>query len=262
LIRALFTAATGMQAQQINIDVIANNLANVSTVGFKKHRADFQELLYETIVPAGAPSAQGTEIPTGLQIGTGVRPIATQKIFTEGEFKRTDNELDMAIEGEGFFVVTRPNGETAYTRSGAFKLNSSGQVVTSEGFLLSPNITIPTTALKVTLGTDGTVSVINAGTTTPTQVGQITLARFPNPAGLSSLGKNLFAETVASGAATTGTPGLTGIGTLVQGFLENSNVSVVDELVHLIEAQRAYEINSKAIQTSDEMLQVVGNLKR
>jgi len=251
-----------MQAQQINIDVIANNLANVSTVGFKKHRADFQELLYETIVPAGAPSAQGTEIPTGLQIGTGVRPIATQKIFTEGEFKRTDNELDMAIEGEGFFVVTRPNGETAYTRSGAFKLNSSGQVVTSEGFLLSPNITIPTTALKVTLGTDGTVSVINAGTTTPTQVGQITLARFPNPAGLSSLGKNLFAETVASGAATTGTPGLTGIGTLVQGFLENSNVSVVDELVHLIEAQRAYEINSKAIQTSDEMLQVVGNLKR
>ncbi len=262
MIRALFTAATGMQAQQINIDVIANNLANVSTVGFKKHRADFQELLYETIVPAGAPSAQGTEIPTGLQIGTGVRPIATQKIFTEGEFKRTDNELDMAIEGEGFFVVTRPNGETAYTRSGAFKLNSSGQVVTSEGFLLSPNITIPTTALKVTLGTDGTVSVINAGTTTPTQVGQITLARFPNPAGLSSLGKNLFAETVASGAATTGTPGLTGIGTLVQGFLENSNVSVVDELVHLIEAQRAYEINSKAIQTSDEMLQVVGNLKR
>ncbi|MBI3128947.1 MAG: flagellar basal-body rod protein FlgG [Candidatus Tectomicrobia bacterium] len=262
MIRALFTAATGMQAQQINIDVIANNLANVSTVGFKKHRADFQELLYETIIPPGSPSAQGNQIPTGLQIGTGVRPAATQKIFTEGEFKRTDNELDLAVEGEGFFVITRPSGETAYTRSGAFKLDSTGRLVTSEGFLLSPNITIPTTALKITVGTDGTVSVLTAGATTPTQAGQITLARFPNPGGLNSLGRNLFGETVASGAPTTGNPGVNGLGTLVQGFLENSNVSVVDELVALIEAQRAYEINSKAIQTSDEMLQVVANLKR
>lgn len=262
MIRALFSAATGMQAQQINIDVIANNLANVSTVGYKKHRADFQELLYETIIPPGSPSAQGNQIPTGLQIGTGVRPAATQKIFTEGEFKRTDNELDMAIEGEGFFVITRPNGDTAYTRSGAFKLNSTGQLVTSEGFLLSPNISIPTSALKINIGTDGTVSVLTAGSTTATQAGQITLARFPNAAGLNSLGRNLYGETVASGAPTAGNAGVNGLGTLVQGFLENSNVSVVDELVSLIEAQRAYEINSKAIQTSDEMLQVVNNLKR
>ncbi|MEK6710460.1 MAG: flagellar basal-body rod protein FlgG [Nitrospinota bacterium] len=262
MIRALFSAATGMQAQQVNIDVIANNLANVSTVGFKKHRADFQELLYETIIPPGSPSAQGNMIPTGLQIGTGVRPAATQKIFTEGEFKRTDNEFDIAIEGDGFFVITRPNGDTAYTRSGAFKLNSTGQMVTSEGFLLSPNITIPTNAVKVNVGTDGTVSVLSAGAATPTQVGQITLARFPNAGGLSSLGRNLYAETVASGAATTGNAGTSGLGTIAQGFLENSNVSVVDELVALIEAQRAYEINSKAIQASDEMLQVVSNLKR
>ncbi len=173
MIRALFTAATGMQAQQINVDVIANNLANVSTVGFKKARADFQELLYETIIPAGALSANGTEIPTGLQIGAGVRPASTARIFTEGEFKRTDNELDVAIEGDGFFSVTRPNGDTAYTRSGAFKLNSSGQLVTSEGFAISPNINIPTTAVSVTVGSDGTVSVINPGSTASTQVGRL-----------------------------------------------------------------------------------------
>lgn len=262
MIRALFTAATGMQAQQINVDVIANNLANVSTVGFKKFRADFQELLYETIIPAGATSADGTEVPTGLQIGSGVRPASTSRIFTEGEFKRTNNELDMAIEGDGFFSVILPNGDTAYTRSGAFKLNGSGQLVTSEGFTISPNITIPTTALSVTVGTDGTISVINAGTTASTQVGQLTLTRFQNPAGLSSQGRNLYLETVASGTPNTGTAGQQGFGTLAQGFLENSNVSVVDELVSLIEAQRAYEINSKTVQASDEMLRTAADIKR
>ena len=171
MLRALFTGATGMQAQQINVDVIANNLANVSTIGFKKSRADFQELLYETIIPAGAPSAQGNQIPTGLQIGAGVRPASTSRIFTEGEFKRTDNELDVAIEGDGFFQVTLPTGQTAYSRSGAFKVNSTGELVTSEGFRVTPGVTIPTTALNVTIGTDGTVSVINAGSTAPTTVG-------------------------------------------------------------------------------------------
>ena len=262
MLRALFTGATGMQAQQLNVDVIANNLANVSTIGFKKSRADFQELLYETIIPAGAPSAQGNEIPTGLQIGAGVRPASTSRIFTEGEFKRTDNELDVAIEGDGFFQVTLPTGETAYTRSGAFKVNSTGAVVTSEGFLISPNVTIPTTALNITISTDGTVSVINAGTTAPAQVGQLQLVKFQNPAGLSSQGRNLLLETTASGTPITGTPGLQGFGTLAQGFIENSNVQVVDELVGLIESQRAYEINSRTVQTADEMLRTVSDLKR
>ncbi|MFC1491111.1 flagellar basal-body rod protein FlgG [Nitrospinota bacterium] len=262
MLRALFTGATGMQAQQINVDVIANNLANVSTIGFKKSRADFQELLYETIIPAGAPSAQGNEIPTGLQIGAGVRPASTSRIFTEGEFKRTDNELDIAIEGDGFFQVTLPTGETAYTRSGAFKVNSTGAVVTTEGFLVSPAVTIPTTALTVTVATDGTVSVINAGTTAPAQVGQLQLVKFQNPAGLSSQGRNLYLETTASGTPLTGTPGQQGFGTLAQGFVENSNVQVVDELVGLIESQRAYEINSRTVQTADEMLRTVSDLKR
>ncbi len=262
MLRALFTGATGMQAQQITVDVIANNLANVSTIGFKKSRADFQELLYETIIPAGAPSAQGNEIPTGLQIGAGVRPASTTKIFTEGEFKRTDNELDVAIEGAGFFQVTLPSGETAYTRSGAFKVNSSGALVTSEGFLITPGINIPTTALNVTIGTDGTVSVINAGSTAPTQLGTLALVKFQNPAGLNSLGRNLMLETTASGNPLQGTPGTQGFGTIAQGFVENSNVQVVDELVQLIEAQRAYEINSRTVQTADEMLRTVSDLKR
>lgn len=262
MLRALFTGATGMQAQQINVDVIANNLANVSTIGFKKSRADFQELLYETIIPAGAPSAAGNEIPTGLQIGAGVRPASTSRIFTEGEFKRTDNQLDVAIEGDGFFSVTLPTGQTAYSRSGAFKVNSSGALTTSEGFLITPGITIPTTALNVTIGTDGTVSVINAGQTAPTTLGQLQLVKFQNPAGLNSLGRNLLLETNATGAPLAGTPGAQGFGTIAQGFVENSNVAVVDELVALIEAQRAYEINSRTVQTSDEMLRTVSDLKR
>jgi flagellar basal-body rod protein FlgG len=262
LLRALFTGATGMQAQQINVDVIANNLANVSTIGFKKARADFQELLYETIIPAGAPSAAGNQIPTGLQIGAGVRPASTSRIFTEGEFKRTDNELDVAIEGDGFFQVTLPSGQAAFTRSGAFKVNSTGAMTTSEGYLLSPAITIPTTALNVTVGTDGTVSVINAGVTAPTTLGTITMVKFQNPAGLSSQGRNLSLATTASGNPLQGTPGTAGFGTLAQGFIENSNVQVVDELVGLIEAQRAYEINSRTVQTADEMLRTVGDLKR
>lgn len=262
MLRALFTGATGMQAQQINVDVIANNLANVSTIGFKKSRADFQELLYETIIPAGALSAQGNQIPTGLQIGAGVRPASTSRIFTEGEFKRTDNELDVAIEGDGFFQVTLPTGQTAFTRSGAFKINSTGEIVTSEGFRITPGITIPTTALNITIGTDGTVSVINAGQTAPTTVGTLTLVKFQNPAGLNSVGRNLLLETSASGAPLIGTPGTQGFGTLAQGFVENSNVQVVDELVALIEAQRAYEINSRTVQTADEMLRTVADLKR
>lgn len=262
MLRTLWTAATGMRAQNLNIDVISNNLANVNTTGFKKARPDFQDLLYETIQPPGTSAAAGTEIPTGIEVGHGVRPVATQKMFQQGTFQNTDNELDIAIEGDGFFQIVQPNGDTAYTRAGNFKLNSTGEVVTPEGFLLEPAITVPADTLSVTIGTDGTVSVLQAGQTTAATIGNIELARFTNPAGLTSIGRNLFIETTASGAAQTGTPGEDNFGTLTQRFLEMSNVNVVDEMVNMITAQRAYEINSKAIQTADDMLQIVGNLKR
>lgn len=260
--RALSIAASGMQAQSLNIDVISNNLANVSTTGFKRSRADFQDLLYQTLRPAGAASSSGNQVPTGIQLGQGTRPVATQKIFIQGNYQHTENELDVAIEGSGFFQIMQPNGEIAYSRSGAFKLNSNGEIATSDGYLLEPAITVPSNTVSVSIGMDGTVSALTAGQVTPNQIGTIELAQFPNPAGLSSIGRNLYLNTAASGNVTTGTAGKDGRGTISQGNLEMSNVSVVDEMVNMITAQRAYEINSKSIQAADEMLQLANNLKR
>jgi flagellar basal-body rod protein FlgG len=262
MIRSLWTSATGMQAQALNLDVISNNLANVNTSGFKKSRAEFQDLLYETIKPAGTPSSQDTQVPTGIQLGHGTRPSTVLKIFSQGNMENTQNELDLAIEGDGFFQITLPNGETAYTRDGAFKLDSDGRIVNSDGFALEPEISIPSDALSISVGLDGTVSVLQAGESIPSEVGTIELARFVNPAGLISMGKNLFITSEASGDEMTGTAGEDGLGTLAQGFLEMSNVSVVDEMVNMITAQRAYESNSKAIQAADEMLQLANNVKR
>jgi flagellar basal body rod protein FlgG len=332
MIRSLWTAATGMQAQALNIDVISNNLANVNTTGFKKSRADFQDLLYETLSPAGVASSAVTQVPTGMQVGLGTRPVAIQKIFMQGDYQYTKNELDIAIEGDGFFqilqpngeiaytragafklsgdgeIVTsdgflmepeisipldstaisigtdgtvsvlqagettsseigtielvRPNGEIAYTRAGAFKLSGDGEIVTSDGFLMEPEISIPLDSTAISIGTDGTVSVLQAGETTSSEIGTIELVRFVNPAGLNSIGRNLYLSTSASGDPVTGTAGEDGFGTITQGYLELSNVSVVDEMVNMITAQRAYEINSKSIQASDEMLQMANNLKR
>jgi flagellar basal-body rod protein FlgG len=251
-----------MQAQALNLDVISNNLANVNTAGFKKSRAEFQDLLYETIRPAGTPSSQDSEVPAGIQLGHGTRPSTVLKIFSQGNMENTQNELDLAIEGDGFFQIALPNGETAFTRDGAFKLDSDGRMVNSDGFALEPEITIPSDALSISVGLDGTVSVLQAGETTASEIGTIELARFVNPAGLISMGKNLFMTSEASGDEMTGTAGEDGLGTLAQGFLEMSNVSVVDEMVKMITAQRAYESNSKAIQAADEMLQLANNVKR
>ena len=262
MIRSLWTSATGMQAQALNLDVISNNLANVNTSGFKKSRAEFQDLLYETIKPAGTPSSQDTNVPTGIQLGHGTRPSTVLKIFSQGSMENTQNELDLAIEGDGFFQITLPNGEMAYTRDGAFKLDSDGRIVNSDGFAMEPEISIPSDALSISVGLDGTVSVLQAGENTPSEIGTIELARFVNPAGLISMGKNLFITSEASGDEMTGTAGEDGLGTLAQGFLEMSNVSVVDEMVNMITAQRAYESNSKAIQAADEMLQLANNVKR
>lgn len=261
MIRSLWVAASGMEAQQLNIDVTSNNLANVNTNGFKKSRADFQDLLYQTIVPAGASSSGDTTVPTGIQVGMGVRPVSVQKLFTQGEYQQTGNPLDMAIEGDGFFQIIQPSGEIGYTRAGAFKMDSEGRIVTSDGYLLEPAITVPSTALSVTVGSGGTVSVKNADGSL-TDIGQIELAKFSNPAGLNSVGRNQFLVTASSGEAVTGTPGLEGYGTISQSFLEMSNVNVVQEMVNMIVAQRAYEVNSKAIQTADEMLQRANELKR
>ena len=262
MIRALWTSATGMQAQALNLDVISNNLANVNTSGFKKSRAEFQDLLYETIKPAGTSSSQDSQVPTGIQIGHGARPSTVLKIFTQGDMENTNNELDLAIEGDGFFKIIQPNGETAYTRDGAFKLDRDGRIVNSDGFALEPEITIPTDAVSIAVGMDGTVSVLQAGDSTPSEVGTIELARFVNPAGLVSTGRNLYLTSEASGDEMNGIPGEDGLGSLAQGFLEMSNVSVVDEMVSMITAQRAYETNSKSIQTADEMLQIANNIKR
>ena len=262
MIRSLWTAATGMQAQTSNIDVISNNLANVNTSGFKRSRADFQDLLYETVRPAGTSTAGGSEVPTGIQFGHGTRTVATQKIFMQGNFQHTQNELDMAIEGDGFFQITQANGDIAYTRAGNFKIDSEGRLVSPDGLLMEPEITIPVDAMAVSIGTDGEVSVLQPGSTAPVVVGNIELADFVNPAGLQSIGRNMYLQTAASGDPTTGTPGVDGFGTIAQGYLEMSNVSVVDEMVNMITAQRAYEINSKAIQTADDMLQIVNSLKR
>ncbi len=260
--RTLWTAASGMQAQTLNIDVISNNIANVNTTGFKRSRSDFQDLLYQTVREPGTVSSSGNEIPTGIQVGLGTRPVATAKIFDQGDYKHTGGETDMAIEGDGFFQITQPNGEIAYTRAGAFKINSEGQLVTSDGFLMDPEITIPSDAKSISIETDGTVSVILAGQTEPSEIGTIQLAKFSNPAGLKSIGRNLYLQTSASGDAVTGTAGEEGFGTIAQGYLEMSNVNIVEEMVNMIVAQRAYEVNSKAIQAADDMLQMANNLKR
>lgn len=256
---ALWTAKTGLDAQQTRLAVISNNLANVNTTGFKRGRAVFEDLLYQNVRQVGAQSSQNTQLPSGLALGTGVRIVATEKLFSQGNLVQTNNPLDIAVQGRGFFQVQTPDGGTAYTRSGSFQLDAQGQLVTSSGYLLQPAITIPPNTQSVTIGSDGVVSAQVAGDTAPTQVGSVQLADFVNPAGLQPVGENLFLESTASGSPQTGTPGLNGLGTLVQGSLESSNVNVVEELVNMIEAQRAYEMNSKAIATSDEMLRYVSN---
>lgn len=260
MIRALWTAGTGMIAQQANLDVISNNLSNVNTTGFKKSRADFQDLMYQTMRQAGAATGPDTEVPSGIQMGHGVRLVATQKLYGQGNFQNTGNDFDLAIEGDGFFQITMPNGEVAYTRDGTFKKDSQGRMVTSEGYPLEPVITVPDNATNITISADGRVTAV-----TPDgeeDLGQITIARFVNPAGLESIGRNLLKETTASGAPVIGNPGEDGAGTLIQQFVEMSNVQVVEEMVNMIVAQRAYEVNSKAIQTADDMLERAANLKR
>lgn len=262
MMRALWTAATGMVAQQTNIDTISNNLSNVNTTGFKKMRVEFEDLLYQTIRSAGSSSYQGGVLPTGLQVGHGVRTAASTKIFTQGDFQQTDNSLDMVIEGNGFFQIQQPDGTTAYTRSGAFKMDGEGRVVSSEGYLLQPEITIPEGTTEISIGSDGTVSVMISGETTAQEVGSIELAVFTNQSGLRNLGKGLYEQTEASGEAIITTPGLDGSGTLIQNYLEMSNVKLVEEMVNMIVAQRAYDTNSKAIQAADEMLQTATELRR
>jgi flagellar basal-body rod protein FlgG len=256
---ALWTAKTGLDAQQTRLAVISNNLANVNTTGFKRGRAVFEDLLYQNVRQVGAQSSQNTQLPSGLTLGTGVRIVATEKLFSQGNLVQTNNPLDIAVQGRGFFQVQTPDGGTAYTRSGSFQLDAQGQLVTSSGYALQPAITIPANTQSITIGSDGVVSAQVAGRAAPTQVGRVQLADFLNPAGLQPVGENLFLESTASGSPQTGTPGQSGLGTLVQGSLESSNVNVVEELVNMIEAQRAYEMNSKAIATNDEMLRYVSN---
>ena len=254
MIRSLWIARTGLDAQQTQLDVIANNLANVSTNGFKRSRAVFEDLLYQTIRQPGAQSSQQTQIPTGLQLGSEARPISTAHLFSQGNLQKTDNSLDVAIQGEGFFPILLPDGTTGYTRDGSFQKDNQGQIVTSNGYPLSPNITIPANALSVSIGTDGTVSVTQSGSAASTQIGSIQVATFINAGGLQSMGQNLFLETAASGTPTPNTPGLNGAGVVNQGYVETSNVNVAEELVSMIQTQRAYELNSKVISTSDAML--------
>jgi flagellar basal-body rod protein FlgG len=252
---ALWAAKTGLDAQQTQMTVTANNLANVSTTGFKASRGVFEDLLYQNVTQVGSNTSQTTQSPSGLQLGTGVRVVATETINTQGNLNQTGNSLDVAIQGRGYFQVLLPTGTLAYTRDGSFQVTNTGQLVTAQGYQVQPAITIPAGAQSVTIGTDGTVSVTLAGQTAPTTVGTIQLADFINPAGLQALGGNLMAESASSGTATTGTPGVTGLGTVTQGSLESSNVNVVEEMVNMIQIQRAYEMNSKAVQTCDQMLQ-------
>jgi flagellar basal-body rod protein FlgG len=261
MIRALWTAATGMLAQQLNVDNISNNLANVNTAGYKKSRVEFQDLFYQTLRPAGGESASGESTPAPLEVGMGTRAVATPKEFSQGDHQQTDNPLDWAIEGGGFFQVTMPDGVLAYTRSGAFKIDGEGRVVTAEGQPLEPAVTVPSDAKDLTLASDGTLSARLPGDPQPSVIGSLELARFVNPAGLKSLGHNLYQETSASGAPVTGAPGTEGMGTVLGGALEMSNVRVIDEMVNMITAQRAYEIGSKAIQTSDDMIRISNNLR-
>ncbi|MBM3214552.1 flagellar basal-body rod protein FlgG [Candidatus Poribacteria bacterium] len=262
MIRALYSAASGMNAQELNIDTIANNLANVNTNGFKRVRVDFQDLIYQTLQSPGTASGAGTEIPTGIQVGHGSRAAATQRIFSQGEFKQTEAPLDLVIEGEGFFQILNNDGELTYTRAGSFKLDGSGRVVTSDGLPLQPQITIPADATNVSISKDGILEVTTPGSNQGQQLGIIQLARFSNPAGLEAIGQNLFKPTNSSGQAQIGNPATDGYGSLLQGFLELSNVKLVEEMVSMIVAQRAYEISSKSIQAADEMLNVANNLRR
>jgi flagellar basal-body rod protein FlgG len=262
MLRALHTAATGMQAQQINIDTIANNIANVNTTGFKQARAEFQDLLYQDLRPAGTASSATTEYPTGLQIGLGTMPVATARNFAQGDFRQTSSPLDMVISGKGFFQVQLPSGETAYTRDGSFHVDQAGTLVTAEGNPVLPQITIPADAQTIVVGRDGTVSVVQAGQPDAQQVGSLQVADFQNPAGLSGIGRNLLMPSTASGTAIVGAAGTNGLGEIQQGFLEQSNVNVVEEMVNMIVAQRAYEVNSKALRVADDMLQQVNNLVR
>jgi len=263
MIRALYSAASGMNAQQLNVDNIANNLANANTTGYKTRRAQFQDLLYQTVVQPGSAAGQQSIVPSGLQLGLGTKPSSNEVIFTQGNFSQTSNPLDVVIQGNGFFQVLRPTGDLAYTRDGSFQLNNVGSIVTSNGDLLQPQITIPANAQSVTIATDGTVSYMQPGQTAAQKAGQIQIAGFQNPAGLNSLGQNLYQPTDASGTATVGNPGgQEGLGTLLQGYTEESNVSIVQEFINLIVAQRAYEANSKVVKAADDMYQQVNNLKQ
>ncbi len=260
MMRSLWIAKTGLDAQQTQLDTITHNLANVSTNGYKRSHAVFEDLLYQNVRQAGAQESQQNQLPTGLQLGVGVRPVATARVFTQGNLQQTDNKLDIAINGNGFFQVQMPDGSVGYTRDGSFRVDAQGQMVTSNGMPVTPPVTIPPNATGITVGGDGVVTVTTPNNVNPTQVGQIQLATFINPAGLDPRGQNLYFETSASGTATIGAAGTNGIGLLKQGFVETSNVNVVEELVAMIQAQRAYEINSKAIQTSDQMLAKLGQL--
>ncbi len=261
MLRALYTAASGMAAQEMNLDNVANNLANASTAGFRKRRLQFEDLLYQNVIMPGAAATQQTTIAAGLQIGLGTRSATSEIVQTQGDFSATGNQLDLTIQGQGFFQVTLPSGETAYTRSGAFQLDSNGNVVTADGNPIEPAISIPTGATSITIGSDGVVSVTLAGQTAAQQAGNIQLALFPNPGGLNSVGNNLFLATTASGDPLVGTPGSSeGLGTIQQGYLEQSNVDVVEEFVQMIVAQRSYEANSRVVQAADEMFQGLNNL--
>jgi flagellar basal-body rod protein FlgG len=260
MIRSLWISKTGLDANQTQMDVISNNLANISTNGFKRSRAVFEDLLYQNLRQPGAQSSQQTQIPSGLQIGTGVRPIAAERIHTQGNLQQTGNSLDVAIQGAGFLQVLMPDGTTAYTRDGSLQSDNQGQIVTSNGYVVQPALTIPANATSVTIGLDGVVTVTQPGASAPVQVGSMQLATFINPAGLESMGQNLYLETASSGTPNTNVPGTNGTGTLSQGYVETSNVNVVEELVNMIQTQRAYEINSKAITTSDQMLQKLSQI--
>jgi len=260
MIRSLWIAKTGMEGQQTKLDSIANNLANVSTNGYKRADVVFEDLMYQNLRTAGAASSEQSELPTGLQVGLGVRVAASTRNFSQGNLQQTAGNLDVAIKGQGFFQIQLPDGTTAYTRDGAFQVDANGQLVTNAGYVVQPGITIPAKAQSVTIAPDGTVNVTVANQTAQLPLGQLQLASFVNPAGLEPRGGNLYAETTASGTPTTGAPASDGLGSLQQGFIEGSNVNVVEELVSMIATQRAYELNSKAIQTSDQMLQRLGQL--
>ena len=263
MIRALYSAASGMTAQETNVDNIANNLANANTVGFKSRRAQFQDLMYQSMLQPGTASGQTTVVPTGLQLGLGTRAASNEIVFSQGSFSETDNPLDLVIQGNGFFQIQMPNGTTAYTRAGSFQMDKSGDIVTGQGYPLSPQITIPANAQQITIASDGTVSYTLPNQTAAQQAGQIQLANFQNPAGLNGIGNNLYTPTDASGDPTVGAPGGSeGLGSLLQGYVEQSNVSIVNEFINLIQAQRGYESNSKVVQAADQMYQQVNNLSR